>query len=302
MPDSVHSRAAHSGLPDSPIPSLVVPGRAVPPAVAAPSPTRRRLLQGLSATLALGSLGTHAALLPGPARADEGDHVEEAPQAAPIGGGQVAPNVYAYSLASKADGPLAESVSYGGGKEKAELGWSRFEDGMYTMHLNAHRPGLRESSWMNRRIGRFSYRDGAVMVDAKGELSPTGCFAIEMRHQAYKDHRYIRSNWLCMDPYDGHCHIQTDGIWNEMEIVADHHGETTPLRPPGEWNSFLFMASGDYLEGWVNGEKAVAGKDGRWGSGNISLIAMRIDRAAFRVRFKNLRIWQGHWPDPATVW
>ncbi len=155
---------------------------------------------------------------------------------------------------------------------------------------------------MNRRIGRFSFRNGAVMVEAKGELSPTGCFAIEMRHQAYKDHRYIRSNWLCMDPYDGHCHIQTDGIWNEMQVVADHHGETTPLRPPGEWNSFLFMADGDHLEGWVNGEKAVAGKDGHWGSGNISLIAMRIDRAAFRVRFKNLRIWKGHWPDPTTVW
>ena len=283
--------------------SPIVPGRATPlavPPAGGHSPTRRRLLRGLSATLALGSLGLPAAVRPTSAHAEEADDVEDVAAPAPIGGGQLAPNVYAYSLASKADGPLAESVSYG--QQKAELGWSRFEDGMYTMHLNAQRPGLRESAWMNWRIGRFSFRNGAVMVDAKGELSPTGCFAIEMRHQAYKDHRYIRSNWLCMDPYDGHCHIQTDGIWNEMEIVADHHGETTPLRPPGEWNSFLFMASGDYLEGWVNGEKAVAGKDGRWGRGNISLIAMRIDKQAFRVRFKNLRIWEGHWPDPATVW
>ena len=264
------------------------------------SPSRRRLLRGLSAALALGSLGVRAALTATPARANQGDDVEEAATPAPVARGLLAPNVYAYSLASKADGPLAESVSYS--KEKAELGWSRFEDGMYTMHLNGYRPGLRRSEWMNRRIGRFSFRNGAVLVEAKGELSPTGCFAIEMRHQAYKDHRYIRSNWLCMDPYDGHCHIQTDGIWNEMEIVADHHGETTPLRPPGEWNSFLFMADGSHLEGWVNGEKAVAGKDGRWGSGNISLIAMRIDRQEFRVRFRNLRVWEGHWPDPSTVW
>ena len=283
--------------------TLAIPGRSVPdaaPANGVPSPTRRRLLRGLSAALALGSLGMHAALRTSPVHAEEEDG-----GAAPAGSdasatSQPAPNVHVFSLSSKAEGPLAESVSLS--KEKAELGWSRFEDGTYTMHLNDWRPGLRTSEWMNRRIGRFSFRDGAVMVEAKGELSPTGCFALEMRHQAYKDHRYIRSNWLCMDPYDGHCHIQTDGIWNEMEIVADHHGETTPLRPPGEWNSFLFMADGDYLEGWVNGEQAVAGHDGRWGSGNLSLIAMRIDKQAFRVRFKNLRVWEGHWPGPTSVW
>lgn len=310
MNDSGSPRPVRRSSPDTTAPtSLIVPGRSAPgrsaPDVTSgadvASPTRRRLLQGLSATLALGSLGMQAALRPAAAHADEGaDDVEETTAAAPVASGQLAPNVYAYSLSSKADGPLTESVSYS--KEKAELGWSRFEDGMYTMHLNGWRPGLRTSEWMNRRIGRFSFRNGAVLVEAQGELSPTGCFAIEMRHQAYKDHRYICSNWLCMDPYDGHCHIQTDGIWNEMQIVADHHGDTTPLRPPGEWNSFLFMAEGSHLEGWVNGEKAVAGKDGRWGSGNISLIAMRIDKQAFRVRFKNLRIWEGHWPDPATVW
>ena len=124
-------------------------------------------------------------------------------------------------------------------------------------------PGDKElgrSEWISRRIGKFSFRDGAVMVEARGELSPTGCFAIEMRHQAYKDRRYIRSNWLCLDPHDGHIHIQTDGIWNEMQIVADHqHDGSTPVRPPGEWNTFLFLASGDHLKGWVNGERAIAG-------------------------------------------
>ena len=88
-----------------------------------------------------------------------------------------------------------------------------------------------------------------------------------------------------------------------MQIVADHqHGAYTPVRPPGEWNTFLFIASGDYLEGWVNGEKAIGGIDGRWGSGNISLVAMRIDRLPFRARFRNLRVWDGSLPDPATVW
>ena len=37
-------------------------------------------------------------------------------------------------------------------------------------------------------------------------------------------------------------------------------------------------------------------------SGTISLVAMRIDREAFRVRFKDLRVWKDHWPDPTTVW
>src|SRR3712207_3757857 len=58
---------------------LILPGRTASPnapADGAPSPTRRRLLQGLSATLALGSLGAGAALLPGPARAEEGDDTE----------------------------------------------------------------------------------------------------------------------------------------------------------------------------------------------------------------------------------
>jgi hypothetical protein len=190
-----------------------------------------------------------------------------------------------------------------GNKYKAEIGFARYEDDSFVLHLHPGDKELGRQEWISRRIGRFSFRDGAVMVEARGELSPTGCFAIEMRHQAYKDHRYIRSNWLCLDPHDGHIHIQTDGIWNEMQIVADHHHDGyTPVRPPGEWNTFLFLASGDYLEGWVNGERAIAGQDGRWGSGNISLVAMRIDRAPFRARFRNLRVWDGVLPDPATVW
>lgn len=90
---------------------------------------------------------------------------------------------------------------------------------------------------------------------------------------------------------------------NDVELVADHqHDGYTPVRPPGEGNTFLFLASGDCLEGWVNGERAIGGDDGRRGAGQISPVAMRIDRLPFRARFRNLRVWDGQVPDPATVW
>lgn len=227
---------------------------------------------------------------------------QEATDDAPGSGGpQAGPGAHLFSLAAGSGGPLGEGVTKN--KYKHEIGYARYEGDSYVINLHPGDKELARQEWISRRIGRFSFRDGAVMVDAKGELSPTGCFAIEMRHQAYKDRRYIRSNWLCLDPHDGHIHIQTDGVFNDMEIVADHHHDGyTPVRPPGEWNTFLFLASGDRLEGWVNGELAVAGQDGRWGSGQISLVAMRIDRQPFRALFRNLRVWDGVLPDPATVW
>lgn len=262
-----------------------------------PTLLRRTFLRGALSTLVgvpLALAGTAAT-----ARAVDDDDPEDAPPPAIDPAAQEAPGVFSYTLLGQ--GPLGQGVTRN--KYKREIGFATYEDGSFLMHLNGAEAGLGRSEWMSRRIGRFSFRDGAVMVEARGELSPTGCFAIEMRHQAYKDRRYIRSNWLCLDPHDGHIHIQTDGIWNEMEIVADHHhGDYTPVRPPGEWNTFLFIASGDHLEGWVNGERAIAGRDGRWGAGNISLVAMRIDRNPFRARFRNLRVWDGHLPDPASVW
>ena len=291
-PESCHA-AEHPELPSTPTPGWPVP---LPPD--STTLPRRTFLRVALSTL----VGVPLALAgSATARADEGDDddPEEAPPTAVAPDGQVGTGGSAYSL--QAHGPLSQGVTRN--KYKREVGFATYEGDSFLMHLNGAEAGLGRSEWISRRIGQFSFRDGAVMVEARGELSPTGCFAIEMRHQAYKDRRYIRSNWLCLDPHDGHIHIQTDGIWNEMQIVADHqHGGYTPVRPPGEWNTFLFLANGDYLEGWVNGERAIAGRDGRWGSGNISLVAMRIDRNPFRARFRNLRVWDGSLPDPASVW
>jgi hypothetical protein len=288
--ESLHVAAHAEPLSPSP---LMTPAHASPRR----GTSRRTFLRGTLSTL----VGVPLALASTSARshAEETDDAEDVSPAASDRDGQVGPGAFAYSL--QAGGPLSEGVTRN--KYKHEIGVARYEGDGFQLHLNGADAGLGRSEWISRRIGHFSFRDGAVMVDARGELSPTGCFAIEMRHQAYKDRRYIRSNWLCLDPHDGHIHIQTDGIWNEMEIVADHHHDgATPVLPPGEWNTFLFLASGDYLEGWVNGERAIAGRDGRWGAGNISLVAMRIDRNAFRARFRNLRVWDGHLPDPASVW
>jgi len=282
------------------------PERCSPAALPTSRPTlapfalsRRTFLTSALAT----AVAVPAALggLAGVARAQGGE--DDNPVFEPVGSGAApsGPGAHAFSLATGSDSPLGEGVTKN--KYKVEIGYARHEGDSYVINLHPGDKELGRQEWISRRVGRFSFRDGAVMVEAKGELSPTGCFAIEMRHQAYRDRRYIRSNWLCLDPHDGHIHIQTDGIWNDMEIVADHHHDGyTPVRPPGEWNTFLFLASGDYLEGWVNGERAVAGIDGRWGSGQISLVAMRIDRLPFRARFRNLRVWDGTLPDPATVW
>ena len=260
--------------------------------------TRRSFLTSALATAI--AVPTAVGGLIGTARAQDGDDdpvSEPAASSLPPSG----PGAHTFSLAAGSGGPLGEGVTKN--KWKAEIGYARYEGDSYVINLHPGDKELARQEWISRRIGQFSFRDGAVMVEARGELSPTGCFAIEMRHQAYKDRRYIRSNWLCLDPHDGHIHIQTDGVFNDMEMVADHHHDGyTPVRPPGEWNTFLFLASGDNLEGWVNGERAIAGGDGRWGSGQISLVAMRIDRLPFRARFRNLRVWDGQVPDPATLW
>jgi hypothetical protein len=197
------------------------------------------------------------------------------------------------------EGPLP--VGSTRSKYDGEIGFSAFEGESYVMQLNYPGEGLSRQDWLGRRIGDFSIKDGALMVDALGELDETGCFALEMRHQAYKDRRYIRSNWLSIDPPTRTVEIATDGIWNEMESVA-RATDVEAVRPAGEWNTFLFLARGEHFEGWVNGVKAVEGQDHRFGSGRVSLITMRMDRAPYRVRFRNLRVWEGTPPDPTTVW
>jgi hypothetical protein len=208
-----------------------------------------------------------------------------------------------YSLASRDEGPLP----VGGTKSDygAEIGRSTFDGDTYVIDVNPFKDGLAgREEWLSRRIGDFSFRDGAVMVDAVDELNPTGkaAYAIEIRRQAYKQRRYIRSNWLWAQPAARHVHIQSDGIWNKMDKIAEDPGATGALLDGGQWNSLLFIAQGDHLEGWVNGMKVVEAQDGRWGRGQIGLVALRRDKAGVRVRFRNLRIWPDVPPDPGAVW
>jgi hypothetical protein len=249
--------------------------------------TRRTALARIGGALVAAPLGTR--LLGGPALAQE---------ERPAGPGS--DRFHSFSLAGPGpDGPLpvGRTMSHYGG----EIGHSKFEDESYVMHLSYPGQGLRRQDWLGRRIGQFSIKDGALMVDAVGELNETGCFALEMRHQAYKDRRYIRSNWLSIDPPTGMVTIGADGIWSEMENVAKADG-VSAVRPQGEWNTFLFIARGSHLEGWVNGVKAIEGENDQFGSGRVSLIVMRMDEAPYRVRFRNLRVWDGVLPDPTTVW
>ena len=270
--------------------------------------TRRALLRRILAVAAVPlALGLASRPLEGVAvAADEADEEDEAVAAEAVSAPAVrtGPDLMAYSLASRADGPLPVGVTRS--KYGAEVGYSAFEDDSYVIHLNAwskDRPGLApREEWLSRRIGKFSFRDGAVMVEGRDELNPVGAFAIEMRRQMYKDRRYIRSNWLWIHPEERHVHIQSDGIWNKMEKLAEDPGTSGAARPSGEWNTLLFMAWGYHLEGWVNGQKVVEATDGRWGSGQISLVALRRDRPEVRVRFRNLRVWENHLPDPTTVW
>jgi hypothetical protein len=253
--------------------------------------TRRAMLRatgGAGAALMLGrdALGSSIA------RANEGG-----PQVA------VPHHMVWYSLASRDEGPLP--VGGTRSDEGAEIGNSTFDGDSYVININPFKDGLAgREEWLSRRIGDFSFRDGAVMVDALDEVNPTGkaAYAIEMRRQAYKQRRYLRSNWLWVQPSDRHVHLQSDGVWNKMDKIAEDPGTSGAVRDGGEWNSLLFIAQGDHLEGWVNGLKVVEARDDRWGRGQISLVALRRDKAGVRVRFRNLRIWPEVPPDPVAVW
>jgi hypothetical protein len=268
--------------------------------------SRRALLRGIVAVagvpLALGLAGDWPVRAVAAAEEDD-DGADERSEAEAVAAPAVhaAPGAITYTLASRADGPLP--VGSTKSKYGAEIGYSAFEGDSYIVHLHAWQRGLApREEWLSRRIGTSSFRNGAVMVDGRDELNPVGAFAIEMRRQAYKDRRYIRSNWLWIHPASRHVHIQSDGIWNEMEKLAEDPGTSGAVRPPGEWNTLLFLADGSRLEGWVNGQKVVEAEDGRWGSGQISLVGLRRDRPEVRIRFRNLRIWENHLPDPTTVW
>ena len=219
-------------------------------------------------------------------------------EAAPLASGLVEPGHYFYTLAGPGpDGPLpvgSTENAYG-----TEIGYSAFEDSTYVVQHH-YDPHLNRQEWLGRRIGDFSIADGALMVDALADQSPEGCWALEMRHQAYKDHRYIRATWLQVDPPTGLVAIGTDGLWGEMDNVA--RNIVPDVRPMGEWNRVLFIASGTHFEGWVNGVKAVEGDDDSFGRGRISLIAMRMSRQPFQTRFRDLHVWDGVLPDPSTVW
>jgi hypothetical protein len=257
--------------------------------------TRRGMLRALSGAGTALILWTSLSTARPTWAQDGGDHHS--------GAHAVVDRMISYSLASRELGPLP----VGGTKSDygAEIGSSTFADESYVIHINPFKDGLAgRDEWLSRRIGDFSFRDGAVMVDVLDELNPTGkaAYAIEMRRQAYKQRRYIRSNWLWVQPSERHVHIQSDGNWNRMEKLAEDPGTSGAVRDGGQWNTLLFIAQGDHLEGWVNGLKVVEAQDGRWGSGQISLVALRRDREEVRVRFRNLRIWTDVPPDPVTIW
>ena len=256
-----------------------------------------RLLAAAAAPLGLQAL---AQLDPARAFAQEAPPVAGSGEAAepPAAPRPLEDGHYFYSLQGPEDGPLSTGPtrnSYG-----TEIGYATFDSGTFLIHHNYDRH-LLSAEWIASRIGAFSIKDGAILVEALGELNDQGCFALELRHQAYKDRRYIRANWLSLDPPTGTVAIGTDGIWGEMDNVARAVG-VEAVRPPGEWNTFLFTAQGSHFEGWVNGVKAVEGEDDHFGAGRISLITMRMNKAPYQVRFRNLHIWDGAPPDPTTLW
>lgn len=266
--------------------------------------SRRTAIVRLLGAAAATSLGLHGLAPSGGASAlaQEAPPVVEGSEApiAPVAAPQGENGHYFYSLRGPgADGPLSTGRTrskYGG-----EIGTSTFEDETFVMQHNYPGEGLFSQDWMGSRIGTFSIKDGALMVEALGEQNDTGCFALEMRHQAYRDRKYIRSYWLSVDPPTGTVALGADGEWSQLENLAKAVGFGT-VRPLGEWNAFLFMARGTHFEGWVNGAKAVEAEDNQFGSGRISLIGMRMNRAPFRVRFRNLNVWDNVLPDPTTVW
>ena len=207
------------------------------------------------------------------------------------------PGYHFFSLAGPGDdGPLTTGTVFN--KWKDDLGFATFDDGTFLMHVNYP---AESKQWIGSRIGTFSIKDGALMVEARGELNDSGCFGLEMRRQAYSDRRYMRANWLTVDPPSGTLAIGTDGMYGRMVNVATSTG-VDAVRPQGEWNTVLFIARGKHFEGWVNGVKAVEGEDYHYESGRIGLITMRMNREPFQVRFRNLQVWDGILPDPTAVW
>jgi hypothetical protein len=207
------------------------------------------------------------------------------------------PGYHFFSLAGPGeDGPLTTGTIFN--KWKDDLGYATFDGGTFLMHVNNP---AESKEWIGSRIGSFSIKDGALMVEARGELNDIGCFGLEMRRQAYTDRRYMRANWLTVDPPTGTLAIGTDGMYGRMVNVATSTG-VAAVRPQGEWNTFLFIAQGKHFEGWVNGVKAVQGEDYHYESGRIGLITMRMNREPFQARFRNLQIWDGILPDPTAAW
>ena len=62
------------------------------------------------------------------------------------------------------------------------------------------------------------------MVEACGELNDLGCFGLEMRRQAYPDRRYIRADWLTVDPPTG-----TVAIGTPLQTESPTWGRRLPL-------------------------------------------------------------------------
>ena len=172
------------------------------------------------------------------------------------------------------------------------------------IHINPFKDGLaNREEWLSRRIGDFSFRDGAVMVDVLDELNPTGkaAYAIEMRRQAYKQRRYIRSNWLWVQPSERHVHIQSDGNWNRMEKLAEDPGTSGAVRDGG---SGIRCSYRSRRSSRGPGKRSESGRGagrslGLWPD---SLVALRRDLEEVRVQFGNLRIWRDVPPDPVVIW
>ena len=258
--------------------------------------TRREAIGRILGATAVAPFGLRALVgNAGPVFAQEAPAVVEgAEPAAPV----LEPGHFFYSLTDPANGPLGTGVTRN--KWKVEMGYAGFENGVFVIHHHWGR-GLTSREWISSRIGEFSIMDGALMVEARGDLNSIGCFALEMRHQAYKDHKYVRSNWLMIDPPSGKVELQTDGYWDDMTLVA---GAQMPdvVRPLHEWNRLLFIAQGFHFQGWVNGVKVTEGDNTRFGRGRIALVAARMNEAPFRTEFRNLHVWDGVVPDPAAVW
>jgi hypothetical protein len=263
--------------------------------------SRRTAISRILGAAVIAPLGLRTLTAPIEAAAQEAGQPQEAPGILPESpGGPLSPEpgYFFWTLADAADAPVKPGRTkndYG-----REIGYQAFEDGVF-IHHHHYNGGLRGEDWMSSRIGEFSILDGALMIEGRGLLNEIGCFALEMRHQAYKDRRYIRSNWLAIDPPTSMMMLQTDGIWTDM-VPINAAAVPELMQPLWEWNRFLFLAQGFHFEGWLNGQKVVEGENDRFGRGRISLVTMRMNKAAFRTEFRNLHVWDGIVPDPMAVW